>query len=38
MPTKASNIIRFLDYKPKYDLEELGTSDRDATILESRKF
>ena len=34
---KASNIIRFLNSKSKYELEELGISDRTATILEVKK-
>jgi len=37
MPTKASNIIKFLNSKSKYELEEVGISDRTATILEVKK-
>ena len=37
MPTKASNIIELLNSKNKYELEELGTSDKTATILEVKK-
>jgi len=37
MPTEASNIINFLKSKSKYELEEVGISDRTATILEVKK-
>lgn len=38
MPTKAFNIIKFLNSKNKYELEELGISEKTATILEVKKF
>ena len=37
MPTKVANIIRFLNSKSRYELEEVGVSDRIATILEVEK-
>lgn len=37
MPIEASNIIKFLNSKNKYELEELGINDRTATILEVKK-
>jgi len=37
MPIEASNIIIFLNSKSKYELEELGISERTATILEVNK-
>ena len=37
MPTEASNIIKFLNSKSKYQLEEVGISDKTATILEVKK-
>jgi len=37
MPTKASNIIKFMNSKNKYELEELGINDRTSTILEVKK-
>lgn len=37
MPIKAANIIKFLNSKSKYELEEVGVSDRTATILEVMK-
>ena len=38
MHIEASNIIKFLNSKNKYELEELGISDRTAIILEVTKF
>lgn len=38
MPTKASDVIKLLNSKTKYELEELGIRDRTATILEVKKF
>lgn len=35
--TKASNIKKFLNSNNKYELEELGISDRTTTILEFKK-
>jgi len=37
MPIEASNIIKFLNSKNKYKLEELGINDRNSTILEVKK-
>jgi len=37
MPTEAINIIRFLNSKFRYELEEVRVSDRIATILEVKK-
>lgn len=37
MPTDASNIIKSMNSKNKYEFEELGISDRNATILEVKK-
>lgn len=37
MPTEAANIIRFLNSKSIYDLEEVGVIDRTTTILEVNK-
>jgi len=37
MPAEASNIIKFPNSKNKYELEELGISDRTATLLEVKK-
>lgn len=37
MPTKASNIMKFLKSKSKYELEEVGINDRTSTILEVKK-
>ena len=37
-PTTANNIIKFLNSKNKYDLEELGVGDKTETILEVKKF
>lgn len=37
MPIEASNIIRFLNSNYKYELEELGISNKIATILEFKK-
>jgi len=37
MPTEATNIIRFLNSKSKYEMEEVGVSDRTSTILEVKK-
>jgi len=34
---EASKIIKFLNYKNKYELEELGIADRIETILEVNK-
>jgi len=38
MPSEAPNIIKFINSKTKYELEELGISDRTSTILEVKKF
>lgn len=38
MPIEAFNIIRFLNYTSKYELEDVGISDRTTTILEVKKF
>jgi len=37
MPIEASNIIRFLNYNSKYELQELGISDRTTTIFDIKK-
>ena len=37
IPTEASNIIKFLNSMSRYELEEVGISDRTATILEVKK-
>lgn len=37
MPTEAANIIRFLNSKSRYELEEVGVSDRISTIMEAKK-
>lgn len=37
MPTEATNIIKFLNSKSRYELEEVGISDRTSTILEVKK-
>lgn len=37
MPSEASNIIKFLNSKTDYELEELGISDKTTTILEVKK-
>ena len=36
-PEEASKIIKFLDSKNKYELEELGIADRKESILKVRK-
>ena len=36
-PTTANNIIKFLNFKKKYELEELGVDDRTETILEVKQ-
>ena len=36
-PTEASNIIKFLNSKNKYELEEIGIEDGTETILEFKK-
>lgn len=38
MPIEAANIIKFLNSKSRYELEEVGVSDRTSTILEVKKF
>jgi len=37
MPEIASDIIKLLNSKDSYELEELGINDRTATILEVKK-
>ena len=37
MPTIASEIIKFLNSKESYELEELGINDRTTNILEVKK-
>ena len=37
-PEEASEIIKFLNSKNKYELEELGIADRTETILEVKRF
>lgn len=36
-PEEASEIIKFLNFKNKHELEELGIYDRTQTILEVKK-
>ena len=38
MPTEATNIIKFLNWNSRYELEEVGASDITTTILEVKKF
>jgi len=37
IPTEALNIIKLLNSKSSYEVEEVGVSDRTATILEVKK-
>lgn len=37
MPKIASDIIKFLNSKDSYELEELGINDKTTTILEVKK-
>jgi len=37
IPAEAANIIKFLNSKSRYELEEVGVSDRISTILEVKK-
>jgi len=37
MPTDAANIIKLLNSKSRYQLEEVEIGDRTATILEVKK-
>jgi len=38
MPTTTNNIIKFLNSKTRYELDDLGVDDRIETILEVKKF
>jgi len=37
MPEVATEVIKFLNSKDSYELEELGINDRTTTILEVKK-
>lgn len=37
MPTTANNIIKFINSKNRYELDDLGVDDKKETILEVKK-
>ena len=38
MPSTSNNIIRFLNSKRRYEMDDLGVDERTETILEVKKF